>query len=212
MTSVLVVGFGPFSSVQKNPSTEIARALGRRRRPAFAGTRIITAVLPTSYAAVTTELPALLAKSDPDLVLFFGLAGGSRFIRIETRAVNAASVLHPDALREKLGRRALIQDAPRELLVRAPVRKLIAAARTAGVPTRLSRDAGRYLCNAGLFACLDIARRREHPRCIALVHIPHPRLRFPARSRHRKPSPTKRALERAGEAILVAFIAEARRA
>jgi pyroglutamyl-peptidase len=210
MTNVVVAGFGPFPGVPKNPSADLARALGRRRRPAFAGARIITAILPTSYAAVTTELPALLAKSDPDLVLFFGLAS-SRFIRIETRAVNAASVLHPDALREKLGRRALIQDAPRELLVRAPVRKLIAAARTAGVPARLSRDAGRYICNAGFFACLDIARRRERPRYIALVHIPHPRLRFPTRSRRRRPNPTKRALERAGEAILRALLAEGRR-
>jgi pyroglutamyl-peptidase len=211
MTRVLVAGFGPFPGAPKNPSADLVRALGQRRRPAFAGTRIITAVLPTTYAAVTTELPALLAKSDPDLVLFFGLAGGSRCIRIETRAVNAASVLHPDAVRAKLERRALIQDAPMELMVRAPVRKLIAAARMTGVPVRLSCDAGRYICNAGLFACLDITRRRERPRYIALVHIPPPRLRFPVRSRPRRSSPTKRALERAGEAILVALIAEARR-
>jgi pyroglutamyl-peptidase len=210
MTSVLVLGFGPFPGAPKNPSADLVRALGRRRRPAFAGVRIITAILPTSYAAVTTELPALLAKSDPDLVLFFGLVS-SRCIRIETRAVNAASVLHPDAVRAKLERRALIQDAPMQLMVRAPVRKLIAAVRTTGVPVRLSRDAGRYICNTGLFACLDIARRRERPRCIALVHIPHPRLRFPARSQRRRPNPTKRALERAGEAILVAFLAEGRR-
>jgi pyroglutamyl-peptidase len=211
MTRVLIAGFGPFPGAPKNPSADLARALGRRRRPAFAGARIMTAVLPTTYAAIKTELPVLLAKSDPDLVLLFGLAGGSRCIRIETRAVNAASALHPDAARVKLGRRALIRDAPMQLVVRAPVRKLVAAARMTGVPVRLSRDAGRYICNAGLFACLDMARRRERPRCIALVHIPHPRLRFPVRSRRRKPSPTQRALERAGEAILVALLTEARR-
>ena len=210
MTTVLVAGFGPFPGEPKNSSGDLARALGRRRRPALAGVRIVSAVLPTTYAAAH-ELPALLAKHDPDLVLFFGVAGRSRFVRIETRAVNAASALHPDAARAKPGRRAVVNHAPTELAVRAPVQRLAAAARTAGVPVRLSRDAGRYLCNAAFFISLDAARRKARPRGLAFVHIPRPRSPIPlGRRRARRPAAT--ALVRAGEAILVALLAGARRA
>ena len=42
------------------------------------------AVLPTTYAAVANELPALLKRYDPDVVLFFGLASrAERVLRIE---------------------------------------------------------------------------------------------------------------------------------
>ena len=210
MTSVVVAGFGPFPGAPRNPSADLARALGRRRRPALAGARIVATVLPTTYAAVT-DLPALLAKHNFDLVLLFGLAAGDRFIRVKTRAVNAASPLHPDAARVTPGRRILIRDAPSRLPVRAPVPRLIAAARSTGASVRLSRDAGRYICNAALFSCLDTARRTGRPEIVAFVHIPRPRPRFPRRSRPQSSGPTLAALIRAGEAILVALLAQCRR-
>lgn len=207
---VLIAGFGPFPGARKNPSGDLVRALGRRRRPALSGARIVATVLPTTYAAAERELPALIAEHDPELLIFFGLAGGATRVRVETRAVNAASSIHPDAARKKPGRRALVPGAPGELPVRAPAQRLAAAARAAGVPVCVSRDAGRYLCNAGLFLALDLARRNNRPRRIAFVHIPSPRAALPSR-RRRKPRPAMRSLERAGEAILVAFLAEARR-
>jgi pyroglutamyl-peptidase len=167
-------------------------------------------VLPTTYAAAS-DLPALLAKHNPDLVLFFGLAAGNRFMRVEIEAVNSASLLHPDAAQARPGRRILIRNAPPRLSVRAPVRRLIAAARATGASVQLSRDAGRYICNAALFSCLDTAHRTGRPGIVAFVHIPRPRPRFPRRSRNQSSGPTLAALIRAGEAILLALLAQCRR-
>jgi len=93
---VVVTGFGPFPGAPFNPSAALATALTRRRRPAFADLDRAVHIFATTYASVDRDLPKLLARK-PDLVLMFGLAGRRRYVSIETRARNAASVLFPDA-------------------------------------------------------------------------------------------------------------------
>ena len=206
---LLVAGFGPFPGAPRNPSGELARALGRLRRPALVDVEIHAVVFPTVYQVMGTELSRLLKRLDPDAVLLFGLAGQSDHLRVETRAVNAASAIHPDAARALPPGRELVAKAPRERHVRLAVRRLIGAARDAGVPARLSRDAGRYVCNASLYFCLDPARRKR-PRLVTFIHIPQPSEPRP-RTRPGRKRLSARALVRAGEAILRALVAEARR-
>jgi len=208
MLKILVAGFGPFPGAPSNPSGDLALALGRMRRPGLAGVKIYTHVFPTIYAAVAKELPRLLTKHDPDAVLLFGLAGRSDRVRIETRAVNAASLIHPDAMRSVPQSQKLDPKAPAELFVRPEVHRLIAAARRGGVPARLSRDAGRYVCNASLFICLDKTRRKRRP-LVTFIHMPWPRTRNTRRQNAK--APNAKALFRTGEAILRALVAEARR-
>lgn len=194
---ILIVGFGPFPGAAKNPSGDLARALARRRRTAFAGASIDATVLPTTYAALADTFPALLARHDPDLVLLFGLATRARMLRVETRAVRAASPIHADA-KGAMPPRDIFPPGPHSLKVTVPAERLVAAARTA-VPARRSHDAGRYLCNAALYNCLATARLGGRPRAVAFVHTPRPRGKFGAA-----------ALLRAGEAVLRAMIAHAR--
>jgi pyroglutamyl-peptidase len=210
MHAALVIGFGPFPGAPRNPSADLVRTLGRRRRPTLAGEKVVTAVLPTTYSAIEQELPALLRTYNPDVVLFFGLASRTNHIRIETRAVNAAMRIHPDAARRVFGARPLVAGAPAELMVRAPVQRLLAAARSARVSARLSRDAGRYICNASLFATLHEVKKNARPRLVAFIHIPATRAPLPA-DRRRKKRPSLAALVRAGEAVLAALFAAARR-
>ena len=208
MLKVLVAGFGPFPGAPRNPSGDLALALGQMRRPGLAEVKIHTHVFPTIYATIAKELPRLLTKHDPDAVLLLGLAGRSDQVRIETRAVNAASRIHPDAARFVPVSRKLYPKAPAELFVRPEIRRLIATARRGGVAARLSRDAGRYVCNASLFCCLDKTRGKRRP-LVTFIHIPWPRARNARRLHDNQPS--SMALFRAGEAILRALVAEARR-
>src|SRR3982751_6406993 len=91
--TVLITGFGRFPGAPFNPSGPLARAVAKRRRPAFADLRRVLHVFETSYAAVDRELPRLLAQHKPDIVLMFGLAGRTPHLRIETRAQNARTIL-----------------------------------------------------------------------------------------------------------------------
>jgi pyroglutamyl-peptidase len=141
----------------------------------------------------------------------FGLAGSTPFMRIETRAANVASGVHPDAAGKKPAHPSLVAGGPQFLNARAPVHRLLAAARGAGVRAKLSVNAGGYICNAAFFHALNAAQRIDAPKWVAFVHIPWPRSRRPRKSRTRKSRlPSIEILARAGEEILLALIAAAR--
>lgn len=196
MTTILITGFGPFPGAPVNPSGPLALALAQLRRPAFAGVTRAAHVFETGYAAVDRDLPKLLAKHRPDILLMFGLAARTPFVRIETRARNAASMLFPDVGGHVRANAEIVLDAPAALSGRAPFAGLLAAARSARVPAHLSRDAGNYLCNYTYWRALSASRNGT---LAQFVHIP------PDRTIHRA------ALLRAGEAILRALLAARRR-
>ncbi len=209
--TALVIGFGPFPGAPVNPSAALVRAIGQARRPAFSGARIVTHVLPTSYAAVREELPELIRTHQADIVLMFGLAGRARTLRVETLAVNASSMLHPDQTGAKPAMRKLIPSSTGSLKANVPVAAMIAAAKSAGVNANVSRNAGRYICNAALFTCLDLKRTTRTPRIVAFVHIPPPRKPLHRGKRANRKLPASRMLERAGAAILGALLAATKR-
>ena len=207
MTTVLITGFGRFPGAPYNPSEPLARAVAKRRRPALADVKRVVHIFQTSYAAVDRDLPKLLATHNPDIVLLFGLAGRTPQVRIETRARNARSILFPDVTGHRPEERALVAGAP-PAQGRAPFAALLAAARSSRVATRLSRDAGRYLCNYSYWRALECASRSGTP-LAQFVHIPL--VARNARRPGRKRRMTQAALARAGEAILLALVTAQRR-
>ena len=144
MPTILITGFGPFPGAPYNPTIRLVERLVKLRRPALADVRIVGHVFETSYAAVDRDLPALLERHKPDALLMFGLAARTKYIRIETRARNALALL-PDVSGAVLRRSVIAPGGPLDRMMPAPHRRLLAAARAAGVPVKLSRDAGRYL-------------------------------------------------------------------
>ena len=198
-TTLLVTGFGPFPGAPSNPTGPLVRRLARRRRPAFTDVWRASHIFRTSYAAIERELPKLITKHRPDAILMFGLAARTRHLRIETQARNVISAIFADADGRKLTARKLAQDCA-SLRVRAPVMNLLQAARASRVPAMLSRDAGRYLCNALLWRALETTRGNHGPQVVAFVHVPQLRRDLALTD-----------LVRAGEAIMLAVLAAVRR-
>jgi len=207
--TVLITGFGPFPGAPFNPTAALAKALARRRRPVFHDTERIAHVFPTSYAAVERELPDLLARHNPDLVLLFGLAPRTPHLRIEARARNRRSTLfadvdgaHPSSV--------IRSEGPPSLVAQARQPPLRIAARNARTPARLSFDAGKYLCNFAYWRALELARNRGG--LVQFVHVPNaPRRDASMRSSGRKRRrPNAADLLRAGEAILLALLVASR--
>ncbi len=205
--TALVTGFGPFPGAPFNPTGPLVERLAHLRRPGLADVKIIPYVFPTSYAAVDSELPKLIAAYNPDILLMFGLAPRARIVRVETRARNALALM-PDASGRTLGRRTIVPGAPSAMPFLTPARHLLTAFRSARVRVVQSRDAGRYLCNFLCWRALETARKNG-PHVIAFVHVP-PIPRTARRlTKHRKPGLAD--LTRAGNAILIALVAAARR-
>jgi pyroglutamyl-peptidase len=206
---VLIGGFGRFPGAPFNPSGLVASALARRRRPALADTHRVAHVFAVRYADVDRELPMLIARERPDIMLLFGLAARTRHVRIEEIARNRMSVLFPDAAGFRPAQAAI---TPGRAALRnpRPLARLVEAARDAGVRAAPSRNAGSYLCNYIYWHALEAAGAAGGPRLVAFVHVP------PVR-RKARPAAAKRQrvyrlsdLVRASEAILVAMAALAR--
>jgi pyroglutamyl-peptidase len=201
---VLLLGFGPFPGAPRNPSAALAQKLARRRRPLLADLERRAHVLATTYTAVDRDLPKLLADK-PDIVLVFGLAARRRHVCIETRARNARSVLFPDAGGYRPRHSRIERGGPDAHVGRAPFHRLLGALRADRVSARLSRDAGRYLCNYIYWRAL--AHAPDGRPLVQFVHIPevtrNPRLH--RRGGHRAPSLAQ--LVAAAERLLIALAA-----
>jgi len=203
---ILITGFGPFPGAPFNPSAALAKALARKRRPALAGIERATHVFATTYASVDRDLPKLFAqKQKPDIVLMFGVAGRRRQLCIETRARNAVSLLFPDAGGRRPQHGTIVLRGPAALKGNAPFARLAVAAEK---QARLSRDAGRYLCNYIYWRALEQVRGTRP--LVQFVHIP-PVSAKPRPLRRSKKLPTLAQLLKTAEAILIALIAASRR-
>jgi pyroglutamyl-peptidase len=171
----------------------------------LAGIERVVHVFATTYASVDRDLPKLLTqKPKPDVVLMFGVAGRRRQLCIETRARNAVSLLFPDACGYRPRHGVIKLHGPAALAGNAPLARLAGAA---GPKARLSRDAGRYLCNYVYWRALEQVRGTRP--LVQFVHIPP--LTVKARLRRSKKPPTLAQLLKPAEALLIALIAASRR-
>ena len=193
---ILVTGFGPFPGAPENPTGKLVRALARGQWP---GAIVKAHVFHTRYQAVDRALPRLLRNFEPDALIMFGLATRSRAIRIETLARNRISH-HPDAGGDTPGPCPIDKAAQRSLPVKAPAAAMLRALERAGLPARVSRNAGDYLCNYVLWHATCAAAARGGPKYAAFVHVPP-----------LSPRMTEERLLDAGAAILKAIIAPLRR-
>jgi pyroglutamyl-peptidase len=176
---LLLTGFGPFPGAPDNPTGPMIKALAPRLRRE--GLRVSTHVFETTYKAVDRDLPRLLKRIKPDALLMFGLAGKARALRVETKARNRIARL-PDASFAIPKSRIISVESTTSLPIRAPRTALLHAAKSGGLPARLSVNAGDYLCNYLYWHALDAAAKDKGtgpgPGKAAFIHVPLPSKRF----------------------------------
>jgi pyroglutamyl-peptidase len=207
---ILITGFGPFPGAPWNPTQPLVARLTRLRRPAFADVELSSHIFPVTYKAVDRELPLALAQHKPHALLMFGLASRTGYVRIETRARNAVTMLWPDASQAR-ARKGSIEGGAAAKMFGPHTQKLLRAADSTGLDARASRDAGSYLCNYLSWRAIDAVEPKTGPRLAAFVHIP-PLARDGARRRKGFPRITLEELVDAGEAMLLEMTRLARRA
>lgn len=172
MATALVTGFGPFPGALVNPTERIVRHLARMPSSRLRRYRIATHVFNTSYSAVDRDLPRLIAKHRPRIVILLGLAANTPYLRIETLAHNDISREHVDAMGSIPGDGAIRPARASALRGRAPFMRLVNAARAAGMKAQRSQDAGRYVCNYVYWRTIEASRKLGGPERVVFVHVP----------------------------------------
>lgn len=178
----LMTGFGPFPGVPRNPSGLLATRIARDPRWQRLGWRITGRAFPTDYARVAAEIADLAAKP-PRFVLMLGVAARSQALRVEMVARNRSSLTARDVSGRRVKRRALEAGAAATRPGRHAGPALVRALRQGGVQAGISRDAGRYVCNASYWWMLGAMPRSTR---VVFVHIPLPALPG-QRKRDRRP-------------------------
>jgi len=149
--TILVTGFSPFPGAPVNPTERLMRRLPKRLGGHQSGVNFVFCVLPTTWAARDGVTEKLRREIRPDAIVHFGVDGTRRTLNVETRAVNKAVRVRPDAAGLSPARPELSKDGERIRRSTLPGRALWQAARASGAPAALSANAGTYLCNATLW-------------------------------------------------------------
>lgn len=166
-TTVLLTGFEPFGGDAVNPSGDAVR----RVAASWTGPeRLVTAILPVTFAGSATALDDLLAEHDPDVVVATGLAGGRRAIGIERVAVNIADARIPDNDGEQPIDEPSAPGEDAAAFASLPVKAIARAVSATGIPCEVSLSAGTFVCNHVFFHAAVWGARRG--RRAGFVHVP----------------------------------------
>lgn len=202
----LITGFGPFPGVPINPSETLARRVAGARGWQRLGWMPRVTTFRTGYALVADAIEREAnQKPVPAFVIMLGVAARAQWVRIELRAKNRVSSTQRDATRARPGNTLLKPGAETTRFGRHPGPVLVRALRGAQVPARLSRDTGRYVCNAGYWRMLGKMPASTE---VVFIHIP-----LPAKpgTRKRDPRPTMAAMTRGITAVVRVMMTRARR-
>jgi pyroglutamyl-peptidase len=167
--TILVTGFEPFGGESVNASWEAAQKLeGWRHGDAAAVARL----LPCAYDASVKTLLSAMETLRPHALLMTGQAARRAVVCVERFAHNlddATAADNDGALRRAL---RISRAAPEWLEARVSVRSIASAIKEAGIPARVSRDAGGFVCNHLYFAALQYLSEKRSAIPAVFVHLP----------------------------------------
>ena len=175
---ILVTAFEPFGASPVNPTMAILRAL--REMPCAFGSRAyatLPVVTGVDAGSAWAAIAPLLDEIAPDAVVALGESAIADRLCFERIAVNLRDARIADNAGVQLIDATVIDDAPAAYFATLPLREMLAASETVGVPAQFSLSAGAFLCNELMFRLLD----RDEPRVSGFIHVPQ----LPEQASHR---------------------------
>jgi pyroglutamyl-peptidase len=165
---ILLTGFQPFGPGRPaNPSWEGIKDLDGRE---WRGYRLACREMPVDWGAPMVHLSKWIDALKPVAVFSFGQGGADAFA-IETRARNERGGGADN--RGQLAKNPLIAgDGPEEFAATIDSKALAAELKRAGYPTRISTNAGQYLCEEALYTLEYLRAKRDFAGSVMFCHVP----------------------------------------
>lgn len=168
---VLLTGFGPFPRVAHNASSRLVDHLARLAPERWPDAHVHAATLPTEWTRGLADLEAHWSTHAPHVALHFGVSERATGLVIERTAYNACGI-ESDACGACADADVLLVGGPPHVIARHDLDALAARLNQAAIPSCISADPGRYLCNAVYFHSLQHVTSARHPAHALFVHIP----------------------------------------
>lgn len=170
---IIVSGFEAFGDLDKNPTTEILRALDQK---GIEGVSITTIILPVVYKTCFEQLDNLIDKINPDAVLCLGVAAGRTAIQPERIGINLEDVSGDGQQGDNKGdrpeERTIIAGAPDAYFSSLPNRQISKEINELGLPSIPSNSAGTYICNTVLYRLMHKIKSESRGIPGGFIHVP----------------------------------------
>jgi pyroglutamyl-peptidase len=147
MKKILITGFGAFLSHEVNPAEQVALSLKKEHYDSV--------ILPVSYQKAKAAFASIPNLRSYDLILSLGLASSREFISLESVAYNEMNAIHLDNDGVRKMGEPILPGKPTSIKTTFDVLALHDALEKAGIPSEISSDSGRYICNEVYY--LDLA-------------------------------------------------------
>jgi pyroglutamyl-peptidase len=197
--TILVTGFEPFGGETVNASWEAAQKL---EGWCHGDTVAVARLLPCAYDASVKTFISAIETLRPDGLLMAGQAARRAVVCVERFARNlddATAADNDGVLRTAM---RISDGAPERLEATASVSAIARAIREAGIPARISTDAGGFVCNHLYFGALRYLGSRGSVIPAVFVHLPATPEQTPLVASAKRMTPA-----RAAEALRVAAAA-----
>jgi pyroglutamyl-peptidase len=171
MPRVLLTAFEPFGGEQINPSLEAVRRMVGG--PSIDGVALTSVTLPVVYGEAVAALRGAVEELDPEIVIALGEAGGRFDVTPERIAINVDDAPMPDNGGNAPIDVRPVPDAPLAYLTGLPVKAIVAALRTAGIPASVSNTAGTYVCNHVFFGLMHLIATERPELRGGFIHVPY---------------------------------------
>ncbi|HEX4349772.1 MAG TPA: pyroglutamyl-peptidase I [Verrucomicrobiae bacterium] len=169
MKNVLVTGFEPFGGDTLNPSALAVQALNGRQ---VAGRRVTGTVLPCAFGKSLAALREEIRRTQPELVICTGEAGGRGDLSLERVAINIEDASIPDNAGNQPVDHPVYRGGPAAYWSTLPVKAIVIALLKADLPAAISQSAGTFVCNHVFYGLMRMLARKRRVRG-GFIHVPY---------------------------------------
>lgn len=199
MSTILLTGYEPFGEYETNPSAAIAQSFDG---VVTGDTTIVGRTLPVVFDDALPRARSLIEEHQPSAILSTGLMPEREVLTMERVGINVRDYDNvPDNADQTPVDEPVRPDGPVAYFATVPIKELVAAAREAGTPARVSNTAGTHLCNNILYATRHHIVSNELDILSGFVHVPYSHSQA-ARQRETVPSMSINAMESGVAAML----------
>ena len=165
---ILVTAFDPFGGESINPALEAVKLM----KDHIDGAEIVKLEIPTVFRKSIDKVAEAILKEDPDVVLSIGQAGGRFEVTPERVAINVDDARIPDNEGNQPIDVPIYEDGAPAYFATLPVKAMVEAIKSAGLPSSLSNSAGTFVCNHIMYGVLyQIEKMGKNIRA-GFIHVP----------------------------------------
>jgi|GEM_PF-325078 len=173
MKKVLLTGFGAYGNTPINPAKAVAEVLDGQ---SLDDGSVVSHIVPALFFKSIESVASAITEFEPNVVVMLGEYGGRAMVTVERLAHN-----FNDATRYGLADNdgyapqdvPTVPDAPAAYYASVPIRAMVRAMRTAGIPADISDTPGTLICNHLMYGVLHHIATHRLPIRAGWIHLPH---------------------------------------